>query len=358
MPETNYFAQEITLSTHSSPPGAEFPARLAYWKFGDPSHPAVLLPTCFGGTLANTLTFLYDSSTQPDPILPPSKYFIIVTGLLGGSESSSPSNTPAPWNADRFPKLTYEDNVRLQHALCASLGVTKLFAYIGFSMGGQQAYHMSTLFPDFVENMVCLAGSAKTSWHNWCFLEGPRHALIASVDFYEGKYEKPATIGVNAFFRVYSAWALSPGWFREKTWEKLGFTTLEQYLAKNWSGTDSDANDLLALVATWQKGDIGLYHPEDGGQLSKTLARIKTRCLIFPTSTDEYFPPEDNEEEVKHLKHGTFACVPTVGGHMAGGGGTKEDNEYMIQEIQRFLLGSESASEKVSSKFSTMKIGK
>ncbi|KAI7184216.1 hypothetical protein KC352_g22800, partial [Hortaea werneckii] len=54
--------------------------------------------------------------------------------------------------------------------------------------------------------------------------------------------------------------------------------------------------------------------------------------------TDQYFPPEDNQEEVKHLKNGEFQCIDTVWGHLAGGGGgTKEDTQYIIQEIKRFL---------------------
>ena len=281
MPDIKYFEKEITLSAQSVPAEAKFPAKLAYWTFGDPSSPAVLFPSCYGGTLENTLPFLYNSEEQPDPIFPPSKYFVIITGLLAGSESSSPSNTPAPWNGPNFPRVTYEDNIRLQYALCESLGVKKLFLYAGFSMGGQQSYHMSALYPDFVENMVCLAGSAKTSAHNWCFLEGPRHALISSVDFKDGHYTEPARIGTKAFSRVYSTWALSQGWFRQKCWEAVGFDSLQAYLDAYWTSL-GDANDLLALLWTWQNGDITLYYPEDKGDLSKTLGRIKAKCLIFP----------------------------------------------------------------------------
>ena len=342
MPETQYFEKDITLSPQSEPGGKTFPAKLAYWTFGDPSNPAVLLPTCYGGTLASTSPFLYsdkDGKGQPNqPVFAPSKYFVIVLGLVGGSESSSPSNTPAPWDGPNFPHTTYEDNIRLQYALCTEkLGLKKLFAYIGFSMGGQQAYHISALYPDFVENMVCIAGSARTSWHNWCFLEGPKHALIMSSDYHDGQYKEPAKKGTLAFGRVYSTWALSQGWFREKCWEQLGLSTLQEYLEQYWSFT-GDANDLLCLLWTWQKGDITLYNPEDKGDLAKTLGRIKARALIMPSRTDQYFPPEDNEEEVKHLKKGEFRCIETVWGHIAGGGGgTKEDTDYMKGEIAKFL---------------------
>ena len=333
MPETKYFEQALKLSAQSEPAGETLDAKLAYWTIGDLSNPAVLLPTCYGGTLESTSTFLYDDKVVKDPILSPSKYFIIVTALLGGGESSSPSNSG---KGPDFPRTTYEDNIRLQYALCQQLGVKKLFAYIGFSMGGQQAYHMVTLYPDFVENMVCLAGSARTSWHNWCFLEGPKYALIMSEDFHGGRYKDQAVKGLKAFSRVYSTWALSQGWFRERCWEQAGYKSVEEYLEAEWSG-DGDANDRLADLWTWQHGDITLYHPEDKGDLAKTLARINARCLIMPARTDMYFPPEDNEEEVKHLEHGEFRCIETVWGHVAGAGVTKPDADYIINEIKRFL---------------------
>lgn len=337
MPETKYFEKEITLSPQSEPAGAKFPAKLAYWTLGDVSNPAVLMPTCYGGTLETTSNYLYDAKAWTDPILPPSKYFVIITGLLAGGESSSPSNTPSPWNGPNFPHTTYEDNIRLQYALCESLGVKKLFAYIGFSMGGQQAYHISTLYPDFVENMVCLAGSAKTSWHNYSFLEGPKEALINSIDYEGGHYKDQAHKGLRAFARVYSTWALSQEWFRQRCWEQAGCKSLHEFLDLYWSGS-GDANDRLALLWTWQHGDITLYHPEDNGDLAKTLGRIKTKCLIMPARTDQYFPPEDNEEEVKHLKHGVFKPIDTIWGHLAGStSAIKEDKEFIIKEIKQFL---------------------
>ncbi|KAL1304679.1 hypothetical protein AAFC00_003635 [Neodothiora populina] len=334
MPETQYFEHTLKLSQLSEPRGIEFPAKLAYWTFGDVKNPAVMLPTCFAGTLATTTPNLYEGPQAP---VSTSAYFVIVVGLLGGSESSSPSNQAAPYNGPNFPHVTYEDNIRLQKALCDHLGVKKLSAYIGFSMGGQQAYHMATLFPDFVERIGVLAGSAKTSWHNWSFLEGPKAALVNSVDFHDGHYTSPPIRGARAFSRVYSTWALCQEWYRQQCWKTLGFDSLEEYLQAYWNGK-GDANDLLCLLWTWQHGDIGLYHPEDGGDISKTLPRIKARCALMPSRTDQYFPPEDSEFEVKHLKNGELHVIESIWGHLAGGyGGTKEDKKFIEQEIAKHL---------------------
>ena len=205
-------------------------------------------------------------------------------------------------------------------------------------MGGQQAYHACALFPDWVERAVILAGSAKTSAHNWCFLEGPKTALMASRDFEGGEYVKPAVVGTRAFSRVYSTWALCQEWFRQRQWETLGLGSLEEYLDANWSGKGSDANDLLALTWTWQHGDITDYYPEDGGNLGETLARIKAKCFVMPARTDQYFPPEDSEFEVKHLKTCELRVIETIWGHLAGGeSGTKEDNLFIAEHVGRLL---------------------
>jgi homoserine acetyltransferase len=82
-------------------------------------------------------------------------------------------------------------------------------------MGGQQAYTMAALFPEFVENIVCLAGSARTSSHNWCVLEGLKHTLMHSEDFKDGIYTEQASKGLKAFDRVYCPWALSEEFLRK-----------------------------------------------------------------------------------------------------------------------------------------------
>jgi len=337
MPETKYFSHELTLSAQSEPAGTKFPAKLAYWALGDASKPAIMMPSCFGGTLESTSAYLYNGLDGAPPAFSTKDYFVVIVGLMGGSESSSPSNQAAPFDGPRFPKVTYEDNIRLQYALCQELGIKKLHAYIGFSMGGQQAYHMAALFPDFVERICCLAGSAKTSWHNWCFLEGPKAALTNSIDFHDGHYKEPVKKGTRAWSRVYSTWALSQPWFRTKQWETLGFPSLDAYLDKYWGG-GADANNLLCMTYTWQHGDIGLYYPEDKGDLAKTLARIKAKCLVMPARTDMYFPPEDSEFEVEHLKNGELKVIETVYGHVAGGGsGTTDDSKFISEHVAKLI---------------------
>lgn len=332
---TKYFAVEPEVNLNAASPSQTTKLTIAYRTYGSPDQPAVMMPTCYNGTLDDTLTFMWTPGADGKPSVL-ATYFVIICGLLGGSESSSPSNAHPSISGAAFPETTYEDNIRLQHSLCRALGVEKLAAYIGFSMGGQQAYHMATMYPDFVERAVVIASSARTSWHNWCFLEGPKAALVNSVDWHDGHYTQPVVKGTRAFCRVYSTWALSPRWFRERSWETRGFRTLEDYLEAGWSG-GQDAHDLLQMLHTWQKGDISLYGPEKG-VLPAALASIRAKMLIMPVRTDCYFPPEDSEEEVKHLEQGELCVIESIWGHLAGGGaGTEDDNQFIIEQVSRWL---------------------
>ena len=74
--------------------------------------------------------------------LDPSKYFIIIPNMFGNGLSSSPSNTPAPFDRSRYPHFTMTDNVRVQQRLLQEVfGIDRLKLVYGFSMGAQQAFH-------------------------------------------------------------------------------------------------------------------------------------------------------------------------------------------------------------------------
>lgn len=65
-------------------------------------------------------------------------------------------------------------------------------------MGGQQAYHWAAIFPQQVERLVCLCGSARTSRHNYVFLEGVKAALEADPAYQDGWFVSAADRGLKA----------------------------------------------------------------------------------------------------------------------------------------------------------------
>ena len=151
----------------------------------------------------------------------------------------------------RFPRVTLYDNITCQHRLLTEqFGIETIALVTGLSMGGQQTYHWGSLFPDMVERILPICGSAKTSHHNYVFLEGVKAALTADDAWANGWYEKPPTKGLRAFGRVYAGWAVSQAFYREEVYLEIGYSSLEDYLVAFWEGRrlGSDANDLLAML--------------------------------------------------------------------------------------------------------------
>jgi homoserine O-acetyltransferase len=227
-------------------------AKLAYKTYGTlnaTKSNVIVYPTSYGAQHTDTEWMI-----GTDKALDPSKYFIIIPNKFGNGLSSSPSNTPAPFDRGRYPHFTMADNVRVQERLLREVfGIERVALVYGFSMGAQQAFHWGALFPDKVERIAPVCGSAKTARHNFVFLEGVKAALTADPAWQDGYFATQPLRGLRAMGRVYAGWALSQDFYREELYLTLGFSSLEDFLISGWEGNfrRRDANDLLAMLWTW-----------------------------------------------------------------------------------------------------------
>jgi homoserine O-acetyltransferase len=296
---------------------------------------AIVFPTHFGGT--------HDGNAWaigPGMALDPEEYFIIIPNMLGNGLSSSPSNTPAPFDGPRFPLVTVRDNVLLQHRLVTEMfGIGTVALVTGHSMGALQSFQWGALFPDMVQRIAPICGSARVSRHNWLFLEGCKSALLADAGFAGGDYPAPPVTGIRAFARVYAGWAWSQTFFRQHLdREMLGMPSMESFLETLWEPAfqAQDANNLLAMLATWQAADISA-DPGRDGEFERALAAIAAKAIVMPCRTDLYFPPEDSEIEVSHMPRAELRVIPSVWGHMAGGGVNPEDAMFINAALTELL---------------------
>ena len=312
MPDYEIFeAGNLALQSGETLPGA----KLAYKTYGSlnaAKDNAVLLPTFYTGTHERNEGFFGDGRA-----IDPAQHFVVSVNLMGNGLSSSPSNTPAPWDGPRFPRVTLYDNVACQQRLLAeTFGIERLALVAGWSMAGCQSYQWAAQFPDRVAAILPFCASAKTSPHNIVFLEGVKAALQADAAFKGGDYGTSLpTRGLKAFGRVYAGWAFSQAWYREGLHRDLGFETIEDLLVDweedhlNW-----DANDLLAKLWAWQQGDIsanGLY----SGDFEKALGAISAKAILIPCTTDLYFPPADNAYEARFMPNAQFRPYDSSWGH-------------------------------------------
>jgi len=318
--------------------GAVFPAmKLAYKTYGalnSAKDNVILYPTSFSAQHFDTEWLI-----GPDGVLDSSSYFIIIPNLFGNGLSSSPSNS----GNGPFPQLTYHDAVAAQHRLLTErFGITKLALVYGWSMGGMQAYHWAALHPDMVERAAVVCGSARCAPYNDVFLEAVKAALSGDPAFRDGRFVEKPVAGYRAMGRVYAGWAMSHGFYRDELWREAGFTSLEDYLVRAWDAVFArrDANDLLAQIGIWQRGDISRC-AAFGGDFDRALGAIKAHMLLMPGATDRYFDVRDNEDELGKLinaKSAVLHPIPSLHGHRAGNPvNNPRDQAFLKAEIAELL---------------------
>ena len=293
----------------------------------------VLIPSWYAGTHRESIKCL----TGPGRAIDPDRHFIVATNLLSNGVSTSPSNTPAPFEAARFPRVTLFDNVRLQHKLVTeALGVEKLKLVVGWSMGGCQAYQWGAQYPDMVEAIAPLNCSARTANFNKVFLIALRRAVELDPAFDDGFYRRPPIRGLKAFSAIYAGWGFSEPFFRTEAFRQFGADSSESFVERYWEPAFQhlDANDLLALMQTWFDGDISanaMYQ----GDLAQALGAIKARAIVMPGEHDRYFPPVDNINEVKLMKNAECRPIPSIWGHMTVW--NPEDRLFIDQALRELL---------------------
>jgi homoserine O-acetyltransferase len=326
-------------------------AKLGYKTFGELNSDrsnAVVYPSWYSGFHWDNEWLIGDGMG-----LDPAKYFVIIPNMLGNGLSSSPSNTPPPFDRARFPRVTFYDQVEAQHKLVAEhFGIETLALVCGWSMGAGQTYQWCVSYPDMVERALPFCGSSKTSEHNFVFLEGVKAALTADAAFKEGWYDAPPVKGLRAAARVYAGWGFSQAFFWEQIYKDMGhsrrlgldlaFGSLEDFLVWFWEGhfldPRRDANDLLSMLWTWQMGDIGKTPGFDGDHV-KALQSIKAKLIALPAEKDLYFPPEDEQWANQHIANGECRVIPGVWGHFAGSGDSAVDLKF-IDDVAKELLAS------------------
>ena len=291
-------------------------ARLVYRTLGTLS-PArdnvVLIPSWYSGTDREAEMCMVGENRAIDP----ARHFIVFTNLLSGGVSSSPSNTPAPFEAGRFPRVTLHDNVRLQRMLLDSLGIERIRLVAGWSMGGCQAYQWGAQYPGMVDAIAPLCCSARTGHFNKIFLLSLRRALELDPAFEDGFYTRPPVRGLRAFATIYAGWGFSEPFYRTEAFRQFGAATAAEFSARFWEPgfLHHDANDLLALLRCWDDGDISAG-AEYGGDLDRALGAITARAVVVPCEYDTYFPPSDSHAEVARMPNAECRPINSIWGHM------------------------------------------
>jgi homoserine O-acetyltransferase len=266
------------------------------------------------------------------------RYFIVCSNVVGGCMGSTgPSSTnPATgklWGLD-FPVITIPDMVRAQALLLDYLGIDKLFAVVGGSMGGMQALQWTTAYPERVFSALAVACSTRHSAQNIAFHELGRQAVMADPDWRGGRYFEEGThprrgLGVArmaAHITYLSDAALHRKFGRrlqDRETPTFSFDAdfeVESYLRHQGSSFVErfDANSYLYLTRAMDYFDIAADHQ---GVLAEAWRSTRTRFCVISFTSDWLFPTSESRAVVHALNASnarvSFAEIVTDRGHDA-----------------------------------------
>ena len=294
----------------------------------------IVYPTWYTGRHSDAEPYI-----GPGKALDPERYFIVVPDMFTNGLSSSPSNCAPPLKGIDFPLVTPFDNVVAQYQLLTeNFAITSVELAMGFSMSGQQAYHWGAVYPEFIKRICSICGSAKTSPHNWVYLNRYKTAIESAEGWEDGgaKDWPPGVLPVMASIAATMAW--SQDWFREGLYRAAGADTPEEYVAAVMGFFESwIPADLHAQTLTWMAADVS-DNEIFKGDLDAALGAIKARALIMPCDTDMYFRVADNEAEVAMMPNAELKVIRSSWGHMAGMPGASPADDAFVDAALKELL--------------------
>jgi homoserine O-acetyltransferase len=280
----------------------------------------------------------WETVVGPGKAVDTAKYFVICANVLGGCMGSTGPRTPhderpfEPWGTE-FPAVTIQDMVRAQKRLVDHLGISRLFAVIGGSMGGMQALAWAALYPEAVFAAVPVAAAAYHSAQNIAFHEIGRQAIAADPFFYGGRYwaegvtpERGLAVARMTAHITYVSEAALTRKFGRRLQNATDLTLLgdrfqvESYLEHQGSSfvRRFDANSYLTITRAMDLFDLAADH---GGALAGAFRGTKTRFLLVSFSSDWLFPTAQSRAIARALNHvaanASFVEIMSDKGHDA-----------------------------------------
>lgn len=289
----------------------------------------------------------WDTVVGPGRPVDTNRFFVICPNVLGGCMGSTgplsnrelPDGTviDEPWGTE-FPPVTIRDMVRAQKRLVEHLGIVRLFAVLGGSMGGMQALQWAALYPGAVFAALPIATASYHSAQNIAFHEVGRQAIFADPDWQNGQYWRSGRIPARglavarmcAHITYLSEEALTRKFGRrlqnapKDSTEAISLFgemfEVESYLRHQGSTFVQrfDANSYLTITRAMDYFDLGA---DCGGNLATAFKGSRTRFLLASFTSDWLFPTTQSRAVARALNRAganvSFVEFPTDKGHDA-----------------------------------------
>ena len=286
----------------------------------------------------------WDAIIGPGKALDTDRYFVITSDTLCNLNTKNPTVvTTGPASIDpktgkpygmSFPMVTIRDFVNLQYELVKSLGVKKLAAVAGASMGGLQTFQWAAAYPDFVERAIPVISTPRV--HGWLlgWLDLWGMPIMSDPKWNAGDYydtDGPVQ-GLSNALKIVTLSAFWTGWAEnccDRKWsDKEGspYAAMPNtFLIDNALETRArdraklaDANSMLYLVKANTLFDLA----DQAGSMEQAFKSMKAKVLMIGADTDMLFPPSQIKAYLEPMTNAGLSAsyfeINTGNGHLGG----------------------------------------
>jgi homoserine O-acetyltransferase len=257
----------------------------------------------------------WDGMIGPGKAFDTTRFFVVSTNLLGGCRGTTgPSSlnaaTGRPYGSD-FPVITVADMVRAERAFLNCLGITRLAAVAGGSLGGMQALEWAGLYPGEVDSIVVIASTHALQPQGVAWNAIARNAITADPDWQNGHYYgsgRAPNAGMGIARMVGHITYLSARSLGDKFGRRLQagsdirYTlTNPEFEVENYLRYQADAfvrrfdaNTYLYTSRALTYFDLARQYGR--GRLAEAIRNVSARTLLIAFSSDWLYPPSGSEE--------------------------------------------------------------
>jgi len=253
--------------------------RIGYRVFGalnaDKSN-AILFPTWFTGKSEQIAGNIGKGRMVDD-----TKFFVIAVDAIGNGVSASPSNSRLQ-PGDQFPRFTIRDMVNAEHQLVTrTLGIKKLYAVMGISMGGMQTFEWMVAFPEMMERAVPVVGTTHQTAYDLLLWSTQLRAIEEARKRGDGDAAMPMVARIHAL-------ALFTPSYRNKATNPAEFQSFIENEEKNYL-KNFKADDWAAQLRAMMAHDVAKTFK---GSMAQAAWAVKAKVLVVVARQDMMVNPD------------------------------------------------------------------
>jgi homoserine O-acetyltransferase len=286
-----------------------------------------------GFHMGDTRPGWWDSLIGPGKPVDTDRLFVICPNLLGGCQGTTGPASPRggagrPYGLD-FPILMMSDLVAAHRALLAHLGIPRLLAAVGGSLGGMQVLQWALTHPEEVANAVVVAASSRLTAQNIAFSAVARQAITSDPGFASGDYivsgSNPdaglATARMLAHITYLSEDALSEKFGRAPQWDERHPGFGADFAVESYLGHQGQAfvERFDALSYLYLSRVMDYFDPFAADDALEPVRRRPVNWLLMSFDTDWRFGDEHSRRILRRLQGArqpvSFRNIPSTWGH-------------------------------------------